>query len=104
MGGKQVARMVSWFEVVGESRAFAVCLRLTQGLEFFTPLKNQLVLVLGGWIWCGGCNWVRHVGAHWAARRKGSAIAQTRRLGETHYFKGWAVVIIHLGSFTVCRQ
>jgi hypothetical protein len=47
MGGKEVGGVVSGLEVVRKGRAFAVDLRLTDGLELFAALENQLVVVLG---------------------------------------------------------
>jgi len=40
--------VVGGFEVVGEGRAFALCLRLAQGFELVAALLHELVVVLQG--------------------------------------------------------
>ena len=43
--GKQRLGMVGGFEIIREGHAFAVHLRLADGLEFFAPLDDELVFV-----------------------------------------------------------
>jgi hypothetical protein len=84
VGSKQLGGVVSGFEVIREGGAFAVGLRLANGLELFAALVNQLVVVLGGWGSLGG-NLFRH-----EARRGGSArgIGWGKKLPKTLILSG----------------
>jgi hypothetical protein len=52
--------VVSGFEIVRESRALALGLRLAQRFELFAALEHQLVFILGRWIERWGSGVVRH--------------------------------------------